>query len=150
MPLYWFCYEAAHVMKHVQKYHNVPKFLDRKVWETVQTQMRLLLIRVYTVRHYRLDTLLHGKTSLFKFLDNYSNFYGVRSFRIFTVVLQHRDLYQGVCLIQLITWVVVVVTVQFSLDKEEIYVSTSGYPYRILLISNGKQVSSYKLLTFTS
>ena len=63
--------------------------------QTMQTQIRLFLMKVYTVCHsaeHLLDTLLYVKTTLLKFQDNYSIFFDVRIFQIFAVTSHSRFL----------------------------------------------------------
>ena len=49
-------------------YHNDPKFTDRYAWQTMQTQIRLLLeeqsdqgLHCLPFRLHRLDSLLYGR-----------------------------------------------------------------------------------------
>ena len=47
---------------------------------------------------HHLDTVLHSKTTWYKFKDSYSNFTGVQIFRIFTVLITvSGDRAFGVC-----------------------------------------------------
>ena len=63
--------------------------------QKVLTQIRLLLadqgLHCLPFCLHLLDPLLYGKAALFKFKGDYSKFFGVRIFRIFTVFYLNRN-----------------------------------------------------------
>ena len=61
-------------------------FQTRQVWANSIDPDLSSLNRVHTCLPFRrhLDTVLYSKTTLLKFLDNYSKFFGVRILRSFT------------------------------------------------------------------
>ena len=68
-------------------------FRTERHMQTVQTQIRLLLeeqsdqgLHCLPFHLDLLDKWLHGMTFFFEFYDDYSNIFGVRKFRIFTVL----------------------------------------------------------------
>ena len=73
-------------------YSNDLKFRTDKSWQTVQTQIRLLLeeqsdqgLHCLQFQPHIFDPLTCSKMRLFQFYDNYSNVLGVQSFRSFMV-----------------------------------------------------------------
>ena len=67
-------------------YHNEPNFLDRQVWANYRPKSECcsdLGLHCLPFHLHLLDTLFCGKTTLFKFYDNYSNLYGCRIVWVF-------------------------------------------------------------------
>ena len=73
--------EVEQLERNLKSHENDPKYSDRQVWaNTVDLEQFDQCLHCLPLCSHVLGTLLHGKTTLFQFQDNYAIFEGCPNF----------------------------------------------------------------------